>query len=163
MTDDAIFDGVTIRQATVADIPDLVRLRRVMFESMQVATPAKLDTAESAWVDYFAEAIPAETFYGWLAVTPEDKVVSVCGVVIDQHPPAPGNLSGLIGYVMNVVTIPGYRRRGLARRVTQAALSWLDERGIRRVTLHATEVGQPLYESLGFEPVLDEMRLEKGE
>jgi GNAT superfamily N-acetyltransferase len=45
----------------------------------------------------------------------------------------------------------------------QTALQWLDERGIRRVTLHATDVGQSLYESLGFEPVPNEMRLEKSE
>lgn len=157
-------DGdIKIRQATIADIPDLVRLRRMMFESMQAATPAKLGTAESAWVAYFAEAIPAETFHGWLAVTSEDEVVSACGVVIDQHPPTPGNLSGRIGYVMNVVTIPEYRRRGLARRVTQAALQWLEERGIQRVALHTTEVGQPLYESLGFELVPNAMRLGKSE
>jgi ribosomal protein S18 acetylase RimI-like enzyme len=156
-------DGIAVRQATVDDIPDLVRLRRMMFEAMQAATPAKLDTAESVWAVYFAEAIPAEAFHGWLAVTSEDEVVSVCGVVIDQHPPTPGNPSGRIGYVMNVVTVPEHRHRGLARCLMQTALQWLDERGIRRVTLHATDVGQSLYESLGFEPVPNEMRLEKSE
>lgn len=161
--DDAPLRGVAIRQATVADIPDLVRLRRVIFESKSLSDPAELDAAEMAWETYFAEAIPAEVFQAWLAVTPEGEVVSACGVVIKQHPPTPGNLSGRIGHLVNIVTIPGYRRRGLARRVTEAALKWLDERGVQRVTLHATEVGQSLYSSLGFESAFNEMQLEKKE
>jgi hypothetical protein len=36
-------------------------------------------------------------------------------------------------------------------------LRWLKERGIQRVTLHATEMGRPLYEELGFVPS-NEMR-----
>jgi len=149
---------IAIRPATAADIPDMVRLRRIMFEAMEEASPAELDTAEGVWASYFAEALPSQTFCGWLAVTPDGQVVSTCGVVIDRHPPTPHNLSGRIGYLMNVVTEPDYRRQGLARRIIQAALRWLDEQGIQRVTLHATESGQPLYQSLGFEPVTSEMR-----
>jgi ribosomal protein S18 acetylase RimI-like enzyme len=152
-------DKITIRQATVADIPDLVWLRRVMFEAMGHDDPVKLDAMEEAASAYLAKAILAEEFHGWVAVTPAGEAMSASGVVIDQHPPTPGNLSGQIGYVMNTVTAPAYRRQGLARRVTQAALEWLDGRGIQRATLHATETGQPLYESLGFEPTMNEMRL----
>jgi GNAT superfamily N-acetyltransferase len=153
-------DGITIRQATTADIADLVRLRRVMCEAMEFSGPV-LDAAEAVWAAYFGETIPAGEFHGWLAITPEGKAVSACGVVIDRHPPTPGNLSGRIGYLMNVVTVPEYRGRGLARRIMQTALQWLDEQGVRRVTLHATDMGQPLYASLGFEPVPNEMRLKQ--
>jgi GNAT superfamily N-acetyltransferase len=51
---------------------------------------------------------------------------------------------------MNVITHPAYRRRGLARRLVQITLAWLDEQGIQRADLHATDMGRPLYESLGF-------------
>ena len=161
MVDDASQnDGLTIRQATTADIADLVLLRRVMCEAMGFSGP-DLDAAEAVWSAYFGETIPAGEFHGWLAITPEGKAVSACGVVIDRHPPTPGNLSGRSGYLMNVVTMPEYRGRGLARRVIRTALQWLDEQGIRRVTLHATDMGQSLYTSLGFEPVPNEMRLKK--
>jgi GNAT superfamily N-acetyltransferase len=153
-------NGITIQQATTADIAELVQLRRMMFEAMAFSGP-DLDAAEPVWTAYFGEAIPAGEFHGWLALTPEGEVVSACGVVIDRHPPTPGNLSGRTGYLMNVITMPEYRGRGLARRVIQTALQWLDEQGIQRVTLHATDMGQSLYASLGFEPVPNEMRLEK--
>lgn len=141
---------ITVRQATVDDISDLVRLRRMMFESMGFDDPAKLDAGDAAAASYFAQAIPDGEFRGWLAITPAGEAVSTIGLVIDQHPPGPGNLSGKTGYIMNVVTHPAYRRRGLARRLMQVALAWLDERGIRRAELHATDMGRPLYEELGF-------------
>jgi GNAT superfamily N-acetyltransferase len=52
---------------------------------------------------------------------------------------------------MNVVTVFAYRRQGIARRVMQTILCWMEEQGIQRVTLHATEMGRPLYQELGFE------------
>jgi GNAT superfamily N-acetyltransferase len=151
VSDDAPLRGVTIRQVTVADIPDLVRLRRMMFEAMDCDDPAQLDAGDAAATAYFADAIPAGEFHGWLAVAPTGEAVSASGVLIDQHPPGPGNLSGRMGYIMNVVTAPAYRRRGLARRLMQVTLDWLAEQGIQCVTLHATDVGRPLYESFGFE------------
>ena len=151
-------DEIIIRPATVSDIPDLVRLRRVMFESMGFDDPADLDAADEAAAAYFARAIPVGEFYGWLAVMSADVAVGSGGVVIDRHPPGPNNLSGQIGYIMNLVTIPSYRRRGIARRMMQAMLKWLAERDVDRVTLHATEEGRPLYQELGFVDS-NEMRL----
>jgi GNAT superfamily N-acetyltransferase len=144
-------DGaIAIRQATIADVDDLVRLRRMMFEAMGFDDSAKLDAGDAAASAYFAQAIPSGEFQGWLAVMPAGEAVSTCGLVIDQHPPGPGNLSGKTGYIMNVVTHPAYRRRGLARRLMQVTLAWLEEQGIQRAELHATDMGRPLYEELGF-------------
>jgi len=153
---------ITIRQARLDDIPNLVRLRRTMFEAMGFDDPAQLDNADAACAAYFAEAIPAGEFYGWLAVTPTGEAVSSCGVVFDQHPPGPGNLSGRVWYVMSVVTVPRYRRQGVARRTMQAMLAWLAGRGIEHVALHTTEAGRPLYKELGFVDG-NEMRLMPGQ
>ncbi len=43
-----------------------------------------------------------------------------------------------------------HRRQGIARRTLQTMLQWLAAQGIQRVTLHAAEVGRPLYAELGF-------------
>lgn len=156
-------DEITIRQATVADVPDLVQLRRMMFEAMGWGDQAQLDAGDAAAAAYFAEAIPGGRFHGWLAVTSTGVAVSSGGVVIDQHPPGPSNLSGQIGYIMNLVTVPRYRRRGIARRIMQAVLKWLTEQGIQQVALHATEVGRPLYKELGFVDGNEmQLRLEQG-
>lgn len=154
-----VSDEIEIRRATVADIADLVRLRRMMFEAMGFDDAAQLAGADGAAATYFATTIPAGHFHGWLAVTSTGTAVGSGGVVIDQHPPGPGNLSGQIGYIMNVVTTPRYRRRGIARQIMQAMLEWLAERGVRCMALHATEMGRPLYVELGFADS-NEMRLQ---
>jgi ribosomal protein S18 acetylase RimI-like enzyme len=145
-----VSDEITIREATIQDIPDLVRLRRMMFESMGFDNSAQMNTADAAANAYLAQAMPAEEFYGWLAVTPTGEAVGSGGVVFDQHPPGPTNVSGRTGYIMNLVTDPRYRRRGIARHMMQTMIEWLAKQGVQRVTLHATDVGRSLYEELGF-------------
>jgi GNAT superfamily N-acetyltransferase len=153
-----VSDEITIREATIQDISDLVRLRRMMFESMGFDDSAPMDTADAAASAYFAQAMPTKQFYGWLAVTPTGEAVASGGVVFDQHPPGPTNISGRIGYIMNLVTDPCYRRRGIARLMMQTMIEWLAGQGIQRVALHATDVGRPLYKELGFVDS-NEMRL----
>ena len=150
-------DEITIRTATAADVDSLVHLRRMMFEAMGYADRAQLSASDAATAAYFARAIPAGQFHGWLAVDANGQPVASGGAVIDQHPPGPGNLSGQVGYLMNLVTLPHYRRRGIARRIMQVMLAWLADQGIQNVALHATEMGRPLYEELGFK-ASNEMR-----
>ncbi len=152
-----VSDHIQVRQATLADLPDLVRLRRTMFESMGFG-PEQLAATDKAVADYFAQAIPAGQFYGWLALTDEGLAVGSGGVVLDQHPPTPNNLSGQTGYIMNLSTAPAYRRQGIARRILQTMLDWLAERDIQHAALHATDAGRSLYEELGFKSS-NEMRL----
>jgi GNAT superfamily N-acetyltransferase len=143
-------DSITIRQATVEDIPALVRLRRTMFESMGYDDREQLEAADKAAAAYWRQAIPKGEFQGWLAIAPSGRAVGSGGAVIGRHPPGPGNLTGQSGYIMNVSTEPLFRRRGIARQMMQTILRWLAGQGIRHVTLHATEAGRPLYEQLGF-------------
>jgi ribosomal protein S18 acetylase RimI-like enzyme len=139
-----------IRRATLDDVPDLVHLRRTMFESMGYDDPAQLAAADEAANAYLSRALSEGTFYGWLAFADTGEAVGSGGAVIDRHPPGPSNLSGQSGYIMNISTDPRYRRQGIARRMMQTILRWLVEQGIDQVTLHATDEGRALYEQLGF-------------
>jgi ribosomal protein S18 acetylase RimI-like enzyme len=51
-----------------------------------------------------------------------------------------------------VGTLPGWRRRGLARSLLEHVLADAERRGARTATLQSTRMAQHLYESLGFEP-----------
>lgn len=55
-----------------------------------------------------------------------------------------------LAWIGMVLTHPESRRRGHARRVMEATLAWLDERGVKASRLDATDMGLPLYEQLGF-------------
>ncbi len=67
--------SIDIRPASEADIPDLVWLRRTMWEAMGFDDPAQLEAADVAAAAYFARAIPAGEFHGWLAVTSAGEAV----------------------------------------------------------------------------------------
>ena len=62
------------------------------------------------------------------------------------------------GNILNVYTEPGFRRRGLARCLVEAALHWCKANEIDIVILHASQEGRRLYESLGFQTG-NEMRI----
>ena len=143
-------ESVTTRKATISDIPELIKLRRLMFESMGITDSNQLDKGDSAVEKYFYNSIPNKTFKGWVAVNKAGMVISSVGVVFDQHPPGPNNLSGKIAYIMNLYTLPDHRRQGIAGRLMQEVLEWIKKHGLTSVTLHATDMGKNLYEQLGF-------------
>ena len=54
------------------------------------------------------------------------------------------------GYVWGVFVAPGFRCRGIARSLTEAAIGHLRALGCTRVLLHTTPHGRTVYEKLGF-------------
>lgn len=60
-------------------------------------------------------------------------------------------VNGAVGWIGTVWVEPAWRRRGIARALTQATLDAADEAGCRTLVLVATSEGRPLYEQLGFE------------
>jgi ribosomal protein S18 acetylase RimI-like enzyme len=56
------------------------------------------------------------------------------------------------GWVGGVAVAPSHRRAGLGGALTEAVLDFLAGRGAATVLLHATALGRPVYERLGFVP-----------
>jgi GNAT superfamily N-acetyltransferase len=56
------------------------------------------------------------------------------------------------GWVGGVAVVPGHRRAGLGGALTEAIVQFLEGRGVATVLLHATALGRPVYERLGFVP-----------
>ncbi|HWB39853.1 MAG TPA: GNAT family N-acetyltransferase, partial [Gemmatimonadales bacterium] len=54
--------------------------------------------------------------------------------------------------VLNVYVERPWRRRGVARRLMEAILSWAPGAGIVRLVLHPSSEARALYDSLGFVP-----------
>ena len=56
------------------------------------------------------------------------------------------------GWVGGVAVVPAHRRVGLGGALTEAIVEYLEGRGVATVLLHATALGRPVYERLGFVP-----------
>lgn len=151
-------DGFTIRPATQADILTIVAHRRKMFEDMRVAPPEAIERGNEAAIPWIAERLASEYYRGWLMVNEAGEVVAGAGLMLIDWPPGPIDHTATRGYILNVYTEPAYRRRGLAKRLVQALMDWCYDHDIYTVTLHASEAGRPIYESLGFK-ASNEMRI----
>lgn len=53
-------------------------------------------------------------------------------------------------HLMNVYTRADYRRRGISKKMVEILIDEAKENGVTEISLDATEMGRPLYESLGF-------------
>ena len=150
---------MTVRLATPRDIPVLARQRIGMFRDLRPVTDRECATIEEATRAFLRRAIPAVEFVGFLV---EEKGVPVAGggLLVRRMMPRPGHPRGFLeAHVLNVFTGEPHRRRGHARALMRAILRWCRANGFQRLTLHASEKGRPLYESLGFRTVA-EMRLD---
>ena len=58
--------------------------------------------------------------------------------------------TGKRAHLMNVYTINTYRRQGIARKMVLMLIDDAWNKGATEISLDATKMGRPLYESLGF-------------
>lgn len=152
----------SIRVATLNDIDDLIRLRRLMFEWMNYSDPDILDKNDFYNKEYFSRTIPNKNFIGWLVINAEGRSIASGGLVIDQHPPSPSNPSGKIGYIMNISVEPDFRQQGIAKKILKEILQFLQEQEITLASLHSSEMGKILYEKSGFKTT-NEMKIKVPE
>ncbi|HXP17256.1 MAG TPA: GNAT family N-acetyltransferase, partial [Terriglobales bacterium] len=155
--DDQMSLDVLIRQATLDDIPALLRHRRGMYEDMGYNDREQLRAMISTCTPYLAMALANGTLHGWLAQA-GDRVVAGGFVLISPWPSHPYDGKCRRATILNMYTDPEFRRQGIARRLMQTMIDWCRKAGFVHVDLHASDKGRPLYESLGFKST-NEMRL----
>lgn len=82
--------------------------------------------------------------------TAQGCLAAIGAASIATRLPGPFNSDGRVGYIQWVSTDPKWRRRGMARAVTEELVDWLRQRHVRSIELHATPEGESLYRRLGF-------------
>jgi GNAT superfamily N-acetyltransferase len=136
-----------VREAGVADMPELIRLRLALLLSFgPVDQP---DALAEATGRYLERAMADGSFLAVVAEV-DGRLVASSGLCVLRRLPLADNPGGLEGYVLNMYTEPIWRLRGLARDILRRLLALGKERGLVRVWLHATPDGRSLYEAEGF-------------
>ncbi|KJY31503.1 acetyltransferase, partial [Streptomyces sp. NRRL S-444] len=140
-------DHTGVRQATNADVTELVRLRALLFDSLGGAffNPASPEADwRSALAVVLKEQLTADSVR--ILVVDGDHGLAACGIgTVEQRLPGPHLCNGRVGQVIGVVTDPAHRRRGHSRAIMGALLDWFREREAARVDLYASAQGEPLY------------------
>jgi GNAT superfamily N-acetyltransferase len=151
-----------IRQAGLADMEAFADLRVLFLEEVAQGWGMRdlpdLSVAREAISHYLLAHMPQGDFLAWLAEA-EGRIIGTSALAYFQKPPTFKNLTGLEAYVLNMYTLPEWRGRGVASALLQCALDHARASGAKRVWLHATADGRPLYEKVGFVGARDEMEL----
>jgi GNAT superfamily N-acetyltransferase len=149
MTDDPV--SMTIREIRPDELAATADLRRDMFQELD---DTDLDERFSDWRDRHV------AFYGGLIGANRGQVF------VAEHKGAyigmaavyklANHRSEILGqqsaYVSNVYVVPAWRRRGIARALTQRTIGWAKDSGCMVVRLRTSKMGRPVYEGLGFRP-----------
>ena len=71
--------------------------------------------------------------------------------MIIEWPPGPSHPTlDKRGNVLNVFVEPSHRKQGIAKALMHRADQEFAERGVAYAILHATKMGRPLYEQIGW-------------
>ena len=146
-------------KATLEDLDLLVRTRiQVLLAANRLLEDTDMSAVEQASRDYYTAALADGSHAAWL-VFDGDTWIGAGGVSFYRVMPTYHNPSGRKAYLMNIYTHPDYRRRGLGRRMAELLVEEARKRGVTAISLDATAMGMPLYESMGFVHMPMEMEL----
>lgn len=142
--------SITYHKAGPEDIALLVD-NRILFalelggEQSQEAK-AKLRTQMTS---YFARATADGTCISFIAKS-EGKVAGIGSVSLREVAGNFRNPSGKWGYIMNMYTLPGFRRLGICSVILNLLMDAAKEEGTHFFELHATAEGETVYPKKGF-------------
>jgi ribosomal protein S18 acetylase RimI-like enzyme len=139
----------SIRPVEPRDLAVICSHRRLMFAENGTAG-AILDQMDPLFSDWLAPRLADGTYFGFLAEE-DHAVVAGIGLFLIDWPPHPSHPTATQrGYILNVYVDPGFRGRGLSAQLMQLAENEFRSRGIEFIVLHASPMGRPVYEKLGW-------------
>jgi GNAT superfamily N-acetyltransferase len=146
-----------IRTAALSDIPALVRAWYAMLDECDLLGSGVVDDWEERLARHFGHQIEG-THARWFVAEEDGRVIGTCLATLSNG--RSNILKDVTAMLAGIYVEPEHRGCGIGRRLTEEGIAWCKERGCVRVRLHASAMGRPLYESLGFEPASEMMRLD---
>ena len=139
-------------KAVLADIDLQVQLRLdYLKEDYQEYDVEEMAEIERQLPDYFHRHLGKDLFC-YVAREGED-IVSCALLLVVEKPMNPSFINGKTGTVFNVYTKPSFRRKGYAKKIMSDLIKDAEEMKLSVVDLKSTEMGYPLYASIGFKDV----------
>lgn len=152
---------MNLYKAGTNDIDKLIKLRLdfLRMEKGEFSSAVENDL-QTQLQTYFSTHIPLGDFLAMLAEV-DGEIASAAFLVLQNRPASPTFMTGINGTLLNVLTYPPYRRKGIARQVIGALVEEGKRLGVSSIDLMATEDGKGLYKTLGFvTPPYTPMRLQ---
>lgn len=148
----------TIRRATVADANALAQARVAFQSENKHLSDETIRELREANYRYFTEYLPREELAVWVAEA-DGAIIGTGAVVYFTALPRPNNLSGKDAYLLQMYTVPAWRRRGIGTAILTEIIASVKQTEARCIILYAMDDGRSLYEKAGFQYRPDNMRL----
>lgn len=145
--------------AKVEDTELLVKHRLGMFNDMYPELRKETETSKEQTYKWIKQMLSENKVVGFIVRTDAGQAVGSGCLWIKKEQPNPTRRRLEAPYLMSMYTEKGFRRKGVARLIVKTAIAWCKDHGYDRITLHATDMGKPLYEAFGFKAT-NEMRLD---
>ena len=147
------------KKATIEDIDELVRTRSIVLRAAnKLSDDVDMSLVEKESYEYYMRALETGEHIAYLVYN-NGTFIGAGGVSFYQVMPTYHNPTGKKAYIMNMYTVPEYRRQRIAFHTLDLLVKDAWEQGVSQIALEATEMGQPLYEKYGFVKMEDEMEL----
>ena len=147
------------KKAAIEDMEELVRTRIIVLRAAnRLSDDVDMSVIEKQSYECYKHALETGEHIAYL-VYDNGRVIGTGGVSFYQVMPTYHNSSGKKAYIMNMYTIPGYRRQGIAYHTLDLLVKAAKVQGALQIALEATDMGRPLYEKYGFTGMKDEMEL----
>jgi ribosomal protein S18 acetylase RimI-like enzyme len=144
------------RRANRSDL-DLFLKNRIEFVTL-IRKISNIEDFENKTQEYLKEHIEKDDLIIFIAVD-KNTIVSSCMACIYQTVPKPSCPNGTSAELLNVYTLKEYRRNGHAEKLIRMLIQEVKNYGVEKMVLDYTDMGQPLYEKLGFMPLQNQMQL----
>ncbi len=147
------------KKATIEDIDELVRTRIIVLRAAnKLSDDVDMSLVEKESYEYYMRALETGEYIAYL-VYDNGTFIGAGGVSFYQVMPTYHNPTGKKAYIMNMYTVPEYRRQRIAFHTLDLLVKDAREQGMTQIALEATDMGRPLYEKYGFVKMEDEMEL----
>ena len=147
------------RKATIDDLDILTKTRiEVLRAANCLDDNIDMSRVERESRVYYENALTNDLHTAYL-VFDGDDFIGAGGISYYTVMPTFHNPTGRKAYIMNMYTKPDHRRMGIATKTLDLLIQDAKKRGIKSISLEATDMGRKLYERYGFISMSSEMEL----
>ncbi|MCL2574508.1 MAG: GNAT family N-acetyltransferase [Defluviitaleaceae bacterium] len=135
------------RRAETDDIPTLLEFRKQQL--VDEGQPPK-GNIDHEITKFFEKSLAEGSMIQYLSIK-DGTIIATGGVHFYAYPPSFMNPTGKIAYIACMYTLPEYRGKGIATAIMHILMDEASLMGYDVIRLHASKLGRPVYQKLGFE------------
>lgn len=122
---------------------------KLFFELGEINLSTDIDSLEKATKDYYLLYIDRDLIC-W-GIKNESKIAATASLCLFSRIPYEENKTGSEGYILNIYTLPEYRKKGFAKSLINEIIKYAEDNNIKRLWLDSSKEGRPVYLKKGFE------------